>query len=479
MSIPPDDRYAGEPGYPAPWATKAPREGLRDTDAARIVSLAPDVCLTPVGSSAVPVPYPIHDLCGHDAGYATTVNMTGQRVMKLSSRTTHVHGDAPGTKRGVVSGTVEDVCEPVGHAAQVRAEGSNLVRHLDRFDMNAGNTQGEAIFCRDQGTYEPPTDTDPVKGSLVAAAAAANPFGTPDVLPEGSYQVAQAATGTMTDAMPGSGSGTANPSQPRTVPRLRQRGGFGRRELMETLQRATGQETISEGEIRRWAQQLRTMANEGGGVTPGARRIPLEGADRVAGMTDRDAAFEEYDGTLRRAQAAARAETLANQNAQDDTSTRVSNRTKICFDLPDGMDRDEFERQLQEQEDTINNMSADDMAYAHWVLGRAGTTARLRRPEVQRQARQAYQANFQLRNPQATPAQVAAHMAGLHATHWLEMIAGGDPASISGMGAGDVNSEIGRQWTRNGRASRLRDEAQKMREEGRASEKMNVELAIC
>ena len=218
MSIPPDDQYLGEPEYPAPWATKAPREGLRDTDAARIVSLAPDVCLTPVGSSAVPVPYPIHDLCGHDAGYATTVNMTGQRVMKLSSNTTHVHGDAPGTDKGVVSGTVEDVCEPVGHAAQVRAEGSNLVRHLDRFDMNAGNTQGEAIFCRDQGTYEPPTDTDPIKGSLVADGRAGQWGEAASVSEEGLVQQA------YVRPMPGvrpyiPGMGPRFPPQLRPIPR--------------------------------------------------------------------------------------------------------------------------------------------------------------------------------------------------------------------------------------------------------------------
>ena len=166
MSIPPDDQYAGEPQYPAPWTTSEPREGLRDTDAARIVCLAPDVCLTPVGSAKVPIPYQVHDLCGHDENYTPSVNLTGEKAMVLRSNTTHVHGDAPGTDKGVVSGTVEDVCEPVGHAAQVRAEGSNLIRHLDRLAMNAGNTVGEAIFVRDQGTYEPTQDTDPVPGSL-------------------------------------------------------------------------------------------------------------------------------------------------------------------------------------------------------------------------------------------------------------------------------------------------------------------------
>lgn len=165
MSIP-RDTYIGEPGYPAPWTTKRPREGLRDIDEARIVSLSPDVCLTPIGKAVVPIPYPIVDFCGHDDNYTPSVRFTGKKAMVMRSRTTHVHGDAPGTRKGIKSGTVESVCEPIGHADQVRAEGSHVIRHLDRFKMNSGNTVGEAQFVRSTQTYDPPVDDDPVPGSL-------------------------------------------------------------------------------------------------------------------------------------------------------------------------------------------------------------------------------------------------------------------------------------------------------------------------
>ena len=167
MSIP-RDNYVGEPDYPTPWTTKQPREGLRDLDEAKIVSLSPDVCLTPVGSSVVSIPYPIVDYCGHDKDYTPSVRFTGKKAMVLRSCTTHVHGDAPGTKKGVKSGTVENICEPIGHADQVRAEGSHVIRHLDRFWMNNRNTQGEAIFVRGTETYDPPADDDPIMGSLAA-----------------------------------------------------------------------------------------------------------------------------------------------------------------------------------------------------------------------------------------------------------------------------------------------------------------------
>ncbi|KAA3508937.1 DUF4150 domain-containing protein [Agrobacterium rosae] len=164
MSIPRD--YAGEPQYPEPWTTNKPREGLRDIDEARIVSLAPDVCLTPVGSSVVPIPYPVVDFCGHDKNYTPSVRFTRKKAMVMRSCTTHVHGDAPGIRKGRKSGTVDNICEPIGHADQVRAEGSNVIRHLDRFYMNNKNTEGEAIFVRSTQTYGPPKDDDPVPGSL-------------------------------------------------------------------------------------------------------------------------------------------------------------------------------------------------------------------------------------------------------------------------------------------------------------------------
>lgn len=167
MSIP-DNDYIGEPGYPAPWTTSTPREGLRDTDEARIISLAPDVCRSP----SVPVPYPVVDFCGHDENYTPSVRFTGQKAMVMRANTSHVHGAEPGIGKGVVSNTLGGISEPIGHAAQVRAEGSPVIRHLDRFHMNNRNTVGEALFVRDTRSYTAPVDDDPVPGSLVRLADA-------------------------------------------------------------------------------------------------------------------------------------------------------------------------------------------------------------------------------------------------------------------------------------------------------------------
>ena len=160
------DDYAGEPPRPDPWTTQRPLEGLQETHEARVVSLSPDVCLTPRGSALVPVPYPIVDYADHFEAYAHTVRFTGQKAMVLRSRTTHVHGDEAGTGGGVKSGTHGDVTEPIGHAPQVRAEGSSVIRHLDRFWMNRRNTVGEAVYVKDQRARAAPADDDPLPGSL-------------------------------------------------------------------------------------------------------------------------------------------------------------------------------------------------------------------------------------------------------------------------------------------------------------------------
>jgi hypothetical protein len=107
------DDHIGEPGYPAPWTTTLPREGLRDTDEARIVCLEPDVCKSP----NVPISYMIVDFCGHDQGYTPSVRFTSQKAMVLRSQTTDVHGDEPGVGKGERSGTVGGICEPIGHAS--------------------------------------------------------------------------------------------------------------------------------------------------------------------------------------------------------------------------------------------------------------------------------------------------------------------------------------------------------------------------
>lgn len=217
----PTDDYIGEPDYPGPYATKRPLEGLRDTDEARIVCLAPDVCLKQVGSSVVPVPFQIHDLCGHDENYTPSVRFTGQKAMVMRSRTSHCHGDAEGDRLGIVSGTIEDVSEPITNAGRVRAEGSEVITHLDTFKMNNGNTVGEAQFVRGTRTYEPPEDDDPVPGSLrLAEGSLDDAFGEPIVLAYAGDPADFVRSGEGTTTAPERRTQTGNPARGAILRRL-------------------------------------------------------------------------------------------------------------------------------------------------------------------------------------------------------------------------------------------------------------------
>ena len=136
-----------EEGEPKTNATKPP-EGVNDHDEARVVSIAPDVCLTPVGNTMVPIPYNIYDLHGHDDNYTPSVRLRGFAAMVLRSCTTHVHGDEAGTGGGVKSGTHGGICEPIGHEPTVRSEGSPVIRHDDLCWMNNKNTIGKCVLVK-------------------------------------------------------------------------------------------------------------------------------------------------------------------------------------------------------------------------------------------------------------------------------------------------------------------------------------------
>lgn len=164
-----------------------------------------------------------------------------------------------------------------------------------------------------------------------------------------------------------------------------------------------------------------------------------------------------------------------------------------CFDLPRGADPAEFDRQLREQMDTINTMTADDMAYAHYVLDQARTeharliaagqrpagssfTDLLRDRSAQQQARREYRA--ELVESGLGDDEIAEIMGQVDATHFLDIVAGGDPSSL-GIGGSAANQSIGSQWIRQGRSEGLGQAARDMRQVGLSDQRMNVNLRRC
>lgn len=122
--------------------------GARRDTVFMAISTAPSINNTPVGPSMVPIPYPTVQDLGNSIDTAKTVNFNGKPAYLLD-RTTQggCIGDAPGTGRGVKSGTVGGEVRPVAGSKTVRIEGKQVVRSGDPCTMNGGNNPGVYVAC--------------------------------------------------------------------------------------------------------------------------------------------------------------------------------------------------------------------------------------------------------------------------------------------------------------------------------------------
>ncbi|WP_318364568.1 PAAR-like domain-containing protein, partial [Enterobacter sp.] len=127
----------------------------------QVVSTTPDVCKTPMGPSTPPVPYPVTANMGTAVMVVPSVKLNGcPAVVCDQSIIPQTTGDAAGVAKGVSSGTVGDVCEPLAHSETVFFGGRPMLRHNDAFWMNSRNTVG-LIVGQPPPTGVPADDADP------------------------------------------------------------------------------------------------------------------------------------------------------------------------------------------------------------------------------------------------------------------------------------------------------------------------------
>ena len=141
-----------------------PKEGSRDIGDGIIISVTPDVCKTPVGSSTPPIPYSVYAKQGEDANTTATVRMTGKRAHNMGSLVTKTHGDAPGSAGGIKSGTTGAACHPKTHSSSVNIQGKPAIRHTDEWYMNNRNTIGKLTYVKSTETFEQTPATKLRKG---------------------------------------------------------------------------------------------------------------------------------------------------------------------------------------------------------------------------------------------------------------------------------------------------------------------------
>lgn len=101
------------------------------------VSVAPDVCKTPMGGSTPPVPYQVVSRMEPAQDASENVFANDGRVQKHDKTVMPTtEGDEPGTAKGVKSGTVGQQSWSLEHSPNVNANGKPVVRHDDKTEMN-------------------------------------------------------------------------------------------------------------------------------------------------------------------------------------------------------------------------------------------------------------------------------------------------------------------------------------------------------
>ncbi len=119
---------------------------------AKIICLAPDVCLTPVGNSIVPIPYMIISELSWSKQTVPHTTFTGQEAFNAKSRTNKVTGDEPGSKGGVKSGVNKGWCRPQTKKTSIYVDGKQLIHNDNLYEMNCsgpagpGNTIGRLLY---------------------------------------------------------------------------------------------------------------------------------------------------------------------------------------------------------------------------------------------------------------------------------------------------------------------------------------------
>ncbi|MDQ1835463.1 polymorphic toxin type 15 domain-containing protein [Massilia scottii] len=152
----------------------------------------------------------------------------------------------------------------------------------------------------------------------------------------------------------------------------------------------------------------------------------------------------------------------------------------------------EMADQLKRQENSINNLTANEYKVARDAFRRANrnpaadSAQASARRRFEREVRDGIKRTLQKGGMGAAEAKTEAAkrassvMDKLAALHDPDMVAGGwmhpDP---TGMGRRDVNSSIGGSWNQDGRVTGMDREAQKAIDSGNGSQKMNVKLEPC
>ncbi|PKM46536.1 MAG: hypothetical protein CVV05_02340 [Gammaproteobacteria bacterium HGW-Gammaproteobacteria-1] len=105
-------------------------------DSGGVATNFPDVCLTPIGNSVVPIPYPNIAFSKDTAKGSKAVKIDGNPIMLKGSNFSTSTGDEPGSRKGVASGCIKGKAEFTNYSFDVKVEGKNVPRLGDMMMQN-------------------------------------------------------------------------------------------------------------------------------------------------------------------------------------------------------------------------------------------------------------------------------------------------------------------------------------------------------
>lgn len=120
----------------------------------KTVCAFPDVCMTPPTSPAtpagVPISYPNTGMAKDTTNGSRTVKISGQEIIKKNvSYYKTSYGDEAGcatpAKKGIITGTIKGKVYFTSWSMDVKAEGKNVVRHVDTTTHNHGSNPNEVV----------------------------------------------------------------------------------------------------------------------------------------------------------------------------------------------------------------------------------------------------------------------------------------------------------------------------------------------
>lgn len=137
-----------------------------------------DVCMTPMGPSSMPVPYPNMAQSSDMENGARTVFADGHPMGHEESYFCKSTGDEAGSNKGVASGTIQGKAEFVSFSFDVTIEGKGVVRAFDQMVHNNRNTPPTNLLQQPSVvTPIPEKPVTPTQGHV--AMEFIDPFGEP------------------------------------------------------------------------------------------------------------------------------------------------------------------------------------------------------------------------------------------------------------------------------------------------------------